>query len=74
MTARAFAARHRYDVDANRELLGLGAANLGAAVTQAFPVSSSASRTAATSIKWVIYAATALAAVDATPEPCAGSC
>ncbi|MCX5150784.1 sulfate permease [Streptomyces sp. NBC_00320] len=47
LTARAFA-RHDdpHPLDANRELLALGAANLGAGVLHGFPVSSSASRTA----------------------------
>ncbi|KIF00709.1 sulfate transporter [Streptomyces sp. RSD-27] len=47
LTARAFA-RHDdpHPLDANRELLALGAANLGAGFLQGFPVSSSASRTA----------------------------
>ncbi|MFD7624890.1 SulP family inorganic anion transporter [Streptomyces sp. NPDC059851] len=47
LTARAFARRDDpRPLDADRELLGLGAANLGAGVLQGFPVSSSASRTA----------------------------
>lgn len=46
LTARTFATRNGYPVDANQELLGLGAANLAAGVTQGFPVSSSGSRTA----------------------------
>lgn len=45
LTARAFASRHHYRVDANQELLALGAANLGAGLMQGFPVSSSGSRT-----------------------------
>jgi high affinity sulfate transporter 1 len=45
LTARAFATRNGYAIDANQELLALGAANLGAGVTQGFPVSSSGSRT-----------------------------
>ncbi|RSS74752.1 SulP family inorganic anion transporter [Streptomyces sp. WAC06614] len=47
LTARAFA-RHDdpHALDANRELLALGTANLGAGVLHGFPVSSSASRTA----------------------------
>ncbi|MET8748899.1 sulfate permease [Streptomyces sp. NPDC004667] len=47
LTARAFA-RHDdpHALDANRELLALGAANLGAGLLHGFPVSSSASRTA----------------------------
>ncbi|GAA4877927.1 SulP family inorganic anion transporter [Kitasatospora terrestris] len=47
LTARAFEARGEGEkLDANQELLGLGAANLGAGFFQGFPVSSSASRTA----------------------------
>lgn len=45
-TARAFAHRRRETIDANAELLALGAANLGAGLSQGMPVSSSASRTA----------------------------
>ena len=45
LTARAFAADDER-IDPRRELLALGAANLGAGVMQAFPVSSSGSRTA----------------------------
>lgn len=45
LTGRAFAARHRQDVDAGQELLALGAVNVAAGLTQAFPVSSSGSRT-----------------------------
>ena len=46
LTARAFAGKHHQEIDANQELLALGAANLGAGVSQGFPVSSSGSRTA----------------------------
>lgn len=46
LTARAFASRGGYRVDANRELLALGASNLGNGLLQGFPVSSSGSRTA----------------------------
>ncbi|MER7540649.1 sulfate permease [Streptomyces sp. NPDC097704] len=47
LTARAFT-RHGdpHPLDADRELLALGAANLGAGLLRGFPVSSSASRTA----------------------------
>jgi sulfate permease, SulP family len=45
LTARAFATRNRYDVDANAELVGLGFANLAAGGMHGFPVSSSGSRT-----------------------------
>ncbi|MFI1466617.1 SulP family inorganic anion transporter [Streptomyces wuyuanensis] len=47
LTARAFAAEDGGPrLDANRELLALGMANLGAGALRGFPVSSSASRTA----------------------------
>ncbi|GHI85977.1 SulP family inorganic anion transporter [Streptomyces xanthophaeus] len=47
LTARAFASRaDPRSLEPNRELLALGAANLGAGVLHGFPVSSSASRTA----------------------------
>ena len=46
LTARAFATRNRYKIDANQELLALGASNLGTGLMQGFPVSSSGSRTA----------------------------
>lgn len=45
LTARAFATRGGYRVDANQELLALGGANLAAGLSQGFPVSSSGSRT-----------------------------
>lgn len=44
--AKAFAARERYHVDANQELLALGAANLGGAFFQSYPVTGGFSRTA----------------------------
>jgi high affinity sulfate transporter 1 len=46
LTGRAFAARHREDVDAGQELLALAAANAAAGAVHGFPVSSSGSRTA----------------------------
>ena len=46
LTARAFAARGGYRIDADRELLALGVVNVGAGLMQGFPVSSSGSRTA----------------------------
>ncbi|HSO65772.1 MAG TPA: sulfate permease [Ornithinibacter sp.] len=46
LTARSIAARHGYRIDPNRELLALGLTNLSSGVSQGFPVSSSASRTA----------------------------
>ncbi|MET7403400.1 SulP family inorganic anion transporter [Dactylosporangium sp. NPDC005572] len=46
LTARAFAARGGYRIDANQELLALGVANVAAGGLQGFPISSSGSRTA----------------------------
>jgi len=46
LAARAFAARNRYDVDADREAAALGAANVAAALSQGFVVSGTNSRTA----------------------------
>ncbi|MBL8719538.1 MAG: sulfate permease [Myxococcales bacterium] len=43
--SRTYAGRAGYRVDANRELLGLGVANLAAGLFRGFPISSSASRT-----------------------------
>ena len=45
--ARGFASRHRYDIDADQELVGLGAANVGAGLMQGFPIGSSLSKSAA---------------------------
>ncbi|HEY9615571.1 MAG TPA: solute carrier family 26 protein [Microcoleaceae cyanobacterium] len=45
LTARSFASRHHYTVNANQELLALGVANLGNGLMQGFPISSSGSRT-----------------------------
>lgn len=46
LTGRAFVTEEQGRPDAKRELLGLGAANLGAGLLQGLPVSSSGSRTA----------------------------
>jgi high affinity sulfate transporter 1 len=43
--SRTFAGRNGYRVDPNRELIGLGIANLLAGLVRGFPVSSSSSRT-----------------------------
>jgi MFS superfamily sulfate permease-like transporter len=46
LTARSFAAKNRYEIDADREFAALGAANIAAAISQAFAVSGADSRTA----------------------------
>ena len=45
LTARAFANRNNYKIDANQELLALGVANFTNGLMQGFPISSSGSRT-----------------------------
>ena len=46
LTAKSFARRNRYDIDANQELLALGTANLAVGLGQGFPVTGADSRTA----------------------------
>ncbi|MGH8514454.1 MAG: SulP family inorganic anion transporter, partial [Gammaproteobacteria bacterium] len=46
VTARSFAARHRYDIDIDREFVALGACNIAAGISQGFAVSGADSRTA----------------------------
>ncbi len=43
--ARQFATAHGYEVDANRELIAVGASNIGVGLAQGFPVDASMSRT-----------------------------
>lgn len=44
--AQAFARRHKYELNADQELIGLGAANIGGAFFSAYPVTGGFSRTA----------------------------
>ncbi|ART81836.1 sodium-independent anion transporter [Oceanisphaera profunda] len=46
LTARSFAARNGYDIDADAEFRALGIANIASAVSQGFAVSGAGSRTA----------------------------
>jgi high affinity sulfate transporter 1 len=46
LTSRSFASKNRYDVDADREFVALGAANIASAISQGFAVSGADSRTA----------------------------
>ena len=46
LAARGFAERNRYDIDADREIAALGAANVAAALSQSFAVTGSGLRTA----------------------------
>ncbi|MGE5289461.1 MAG: SulP family inorganic anion transporter [Micromonosporaceae bacterium] len=73
--ARQFAKQHGYEVDANRELVAIGAANLGAGLFQGFPIGASLSKSAANDRVGakspmsliVAAAATALVALFFTP-------
>lgn len=67
LTGRAFASRHHERIDADQELLALGAANVASGLMQGFPVSSSGSRTvigdalgARTQLSSIVTAATVL--------------
>jgi SulP family sulfate permease len=69
LTARAFAGRGGTAIDANQELLALGAANIGSGLLSGFPVSSSGSRTAlgdAAGSRTQLYSLVALVWVLAT--------
>ena len=46
LTAKSFAQRNRYDIDANQELIAFGACNLASGLAQGFPVTGANSRTA----------------------------
>jgi len=46
LTAKSFAQRNHYEVDANRELIGFGAGNIASGLAQGFPVTGADSRTA----------------------------
>ncbi len=46
LTARSFAAKNGYELDADRDLAAIGAANIAAALSQGFAVSGADSRTA----------------------------
>ena len=45
-SVRSYAVKNGYEIDPNRELAGLGGANLAAGISAAFPISGSGSRTA----------------------------
>ena len=69
LTARSFAIRQGQSVDANQEWIALGAGNVVSALSQGFPISCSASRTAlgaAVGSKTQLYSLVVLAVVLAT--------
>lgn len=46
LTAKSFARRNRYEIDANQELVAFGACNIASGLAQGFPVTGADSRTA----------------------------
>ena len=46
LTAKSFARRNRYEIDANQELIAFGASNIASGLAQGFPVTGADSRTA----------------------------
>ena len=46
LTAKSFARRNRYHIDANQELIAFGASNIASGIAQGFPVTGADSRTA----------------------------
>ena len=72
---RSFARKHRYEINEDQELIGLGTANIGAGLFQGFPIGASLSKSAAsdaaggtTQMAGVVAAiATALVALFLTP-------
>jgi len=46
LTAKSFAQRNRYEIDANQELIAYGACNIASGLVQGFPVTGASSRTA----------------------------
>ena len=77
-TASAFADRAGEEVNGNLEMVGIGAANIGAGLFQGFPVSTSGSRTAVaeqagakTQVTGLVGAAAIAAMLLAVPGLCA---
>ena len=73
--ARSFAGKHRYEINEDQELIGLGAANMGAGLFQGFSIGASLSKSAASDAAGgrsqmsaiVAAIATALVALFLTP-------
>jgi high affinity sulfate transporter 1 len=76
LTARSFAGKHGEHVEAEQEVLAMGAANVAAGLTQGFPVGASGSRTAVndsmgvrTQLSGLVAAATILLILLFLTEP-----
>lgn len=46
LTAKSFAQKNKYEIDANQELIGFGACNIASGLAHGYPVTGAASRTA----------------------------
>ena len=78
LTAKSFARRNRYEIDANQELIAFGASNIASGLAQGFPVTGADSRTAVnnavggkTQLVGVVAAATMLFALAFLKAPLA---
>ena len=78
LTAKSFARRNRYEIDANQELIAFGASNIASGLAQGFPVTGADSRTAVnnavggkTQLVGIVAAATMLFALAFLKAPLA---
>jgi high affinity sulfate transporter 1 len=78
LTAKSFARRNHYEIDANQELTAFGASNVASGLTQGFPVTGADSRTAVnnavggkTQLVGIVAAATMLIALAFLKAPLA---
>jgi high affinity sulfate transporter 1 len=78
LTAKSFARRNHYEIDANQELIAFGASNLASGLAQGFPVTGADSRTAVnnavggkTQLVGIVAAATMLFALVFLKAPLA---
>jgi high affinity sulfate transporter 1 len=78
LTAKSFARRNRYEIDANQELIAFGASNIVSGLVQGFPVTGADSRTAVnnavggkTQLVGIVAAATMLFALVFLKAPLA---
>jgi len=68
--AKVYAGRHRYEIDANRELIGLGLANIAGAFFSAYPTTGGFSQTAMNDEAGVQTTLAGLIAVGVIASPC----
>ena len=78
LTAKSFARRNRYEINANQELIAFGASNIASGLAQGFPVTGADSRTAVnnamggkTQLVGIVAAGAMLLILFFLPEPLA---